>query len=382
MKKLIYLLLILSCSLTALAQSNVIPDQEKLLEFYQTQHYTEAAAYLQTIYSSETTNPKEMAQLAYTNMMAGNLPLAESYYLKLYQAQPNSLSVLFSLAGISHRRGDDDKAKSYYQEIIKTDSMNFNVYKQLASMVPNPADPEKIFYLKKANSINPTNPDIAFDLANGLNLSKKNDSAYVVLQPALTADSTNILLLKAKLPICIALQKLDEALVTGEKLLAAGDSSTYVLNNMGKAYLATKQYEKSLRFFKIIEGMGDQNESTLYYTAVCYRELKDYPNAADYFKQSIKEAISPYVSKYYKDLGEIYEKTTQIANADRSYQKSLEFENNGEVYYNLGLLNEFKLNHKKTATLYYKKFLQSKPDTGKYKEVIVYVKDRIISLQK
>ena len=382
MKQIIYSLLlsILYCN-SAYSQSSPSVDREKLLEWYQTQRYTEAAAYLETVYVQTTEDPREIAQMAYANMMAGNLPSAERYYLKLLKQQPGSLPVLFNLAGISRRRGDDIRARSYYLEITKTDSLNFNVYKQLAALVDNPLDPEKLFYLKKANIINPENPDVAFDLANGLNLAKKNDSAYVILQPALQADTANLMLLKAKLPVCIALKKMEEAILTGEKLMSYGDSSGYVLNNMGKALFASKNYGKSLQLFKAIEKMEQQNESTLYYTALCYRELKDYKFSATYLKKAIKEGISPFISGYYKILGEVYEKDMLNIAADLSYHKSLNFENNGEVYYNLALLNEFKLNNRKAAIKYYNQFLRSKPDPEKYKEVLIYVRERIALLQ-
>lgn len=382
MKQIIYFLLLsMFCCNGAYCQKGPSIDREKLLEWYQTQRYTEAAAYLESVYAPTTGDPKEIAQMAYANMMAGNLPSAERYYLKLLKQQPGSLPVLFNLAGISRRRGDDIHARSYYLEITKTDSLNFNVYKQLAALVNNPLDPEKLFYLKKANLINPENPDVAFDLANGLNLTKKNDSAYVILQPALQADTANLMLLKAKLPVCIALKKMDEAIFTGEKLMSYGDSSGYVLNNMGKAWFASKNYDKSLQLFKAIERMEQQNESTLYYTALCYRELKDYKQSVTYMKKAIKEGISPFTSGYYKVLGEVYEKDMSNRAADLSYHKSLDFENNGEVYYNLALLNEFKLHNIKAARKYYNQFLQSKPDPEKYKAVLIYVKERLALLR-
>lgn len=376
-KSLIYSAILFFCNTMVRAQSGNFLDKEKLLEYYQSQRYMEAAAYLQSVYKEDTADQKEISQIAYANMMAGNLPTAEKNYLKLYDQQPGSLPVLFNLASISRRRGDDVKAKFYYLEIIKTDSLNFNVYKQLAVMIANPADQEKISYLKKANAINITNPDVAFDLANSLNLTKKNDSAYTVIQTALNADTGNIMLLKAKLPVCIALKKLEEAIFTGDKLLQSGDSSTYVLNNMGKAYFITKQYNKSLQMFKTIERMEQQNESTLYYTALCYRELKNYLLATDYMKQTIKEGISPIMSNYYRILGEVYEKNMQTKNARLAYYKSLDYDHNGEVYYNLALLNDTKLNNKKAAVKFYNQFLLSKPDPEKYKEVIPYVKSRL-----
>ena len=382
MKKLIYVMLILICALKAASQTSPAADQEKLLELYQTQRYSEAAAYLQTTYGNEVTAPKELSQIAYANMMAGNLQVAEKSYLKLREQQPGSLPILFNLAGISQRRGDTQKAKDYYREILKIDSLNFNVYRQLASLLLNPLDLEKLAYLKKANRINPAHADVAFDLATALNLLKKSDAAYDVLQSAIAADTGNMILLKAKLPVCIALKKMEEAMRTGENLMAHGDSSTYVINNMGKAYFATQQYEKALKMFLYTESQLQQTEASLYYTALCYRELKNYQQAEVYIKLSIKEGISPLTSIYYKSLGEIYEKRGQIQKANQSYQKSLEFDNNGEVYYNMALLNDGNLNNKKTAIKYYQQFLSGKPDTAKYKEVIIYIQGRLKELKK
>lgn len=382
MKPLFYVILTLIIPMATQAQTTPAADQEKLLEYYQSQRFIEAAKYLGTLYSPNTENPKELAQLAYSNMMAGNLAMAEKSYIKLYSLQPNSLPVLFNLASISRRRGDEAKSKSYYMEIIKIDSLNFNVYKQLAAMVLMPIAPEKVFYLKKANAIQPTNPDVAFDFASSLNLLKKNDSAYVVLQTALAADTSNMALLKAKMPVCIALDKLDETIKTGDQLMAYGDSSSYVLNNLGKAYYIKKNYQKALDKFLDIEKLQQQNESTLYYTSLCYRELNNFSKAAEYMKMTIKESISPSIAKYYKILGEIYEKNSMVKTANLAYHKSLDFENDGGVFYNLGLINDFKMNNKKEALKYYNQYLASKPDPEKMKEVIDYVKFRITELKK
>jgi len=381
MKNLAYIFFLLCLPVVLHAQKNSVVDQEKLLEFYQSQRYMEAAQYLQTIYGTETQVPKELSQLGYANLMAGNLAAAEKSYQQLYLLQPGSIPVLFNLASISRRRGDEAKAKAYYLKIIKIDSLNFNVYRQLAAMIEMPAAPDKIYYLKKANSLQPAHADVAFDLATGLNLIKRNDSAYVVLQTALSADTLNMSLLKAKMPVCISLEKIDETLKTGNLLMMAGDSSGYVLNNMGKAYYNKKNYSKALEMFTIIEKMQQQNESTLYYTSICYRELNDFTRAADYMKMAIKEGISSYTSKYYKVLGEIYEKNAMVKNARQSYFKSLEFENDGGVYYNLALLNDYKLNNKRAALQYYNQYLASKPNPDKLKEVITYVNGRIDELK-
>ncbi|HKG07422.1 MAG TPA: hypothetical protein VKB19_13220, partial [Pedobacter sp.] len=99
--KRILLIFALLLSVKALrAQDSLKLDNAKLLEFYQTQKYGEAAQYLEKIYKPDTRNPKELSQLGYLYMMAGKLPDAEKSYLKVYELDSASLPALFSLAGI------------------------------------------------------------------------------------------------------------------------------------------------------------------------------------------------------------------------------------------------------------------------------------------
>ncbi len=62
--------------------------------------------------------------------------------------------------------------------------------------------------------------------------------------------------------------------------------------------------------------------------------------------------------------------------------KGLQFSANSNVYYSLGLLNDFKLKNKSTALRYYRKCLKSNPDQKLSAENIAYVKDRVKALTK
>ncbi len=76
MKVWLALLIILICGKSLTAQAVKI-DTGKLLEYYETQRYTDAAQYLQSIYPSDTKDIKALTQIAYCHMMAGKLPEAE-----------------------------------------------------------------------------------------------------------------------------------------------------------------------------------------------------------------------------------------------------------------------------------------------------------------
>lgn len=353
-------------------------DQERLLEFYQAQRYDDASRLLQQAFGEDPQDHKAIAMLAYASNMAGNLKLAERQYVKLHQTDPKNIAVLFSIAGIHVKKGNDEKAKGYYQQVLTIDSNNFRALKSVANSTNDPD--ERLKYLTRASKINPVDGDVAYDLAVELNRLKLQAAAYQILQKAFNADTSNYLLLKAKLPLCISLKKLDEAQQTGDKLLQNGDSSSYVINSMGRLAMEKKDYLKAIALFKVLEGRSEASESSLYYTAICYEKLKDLNNARLYIKATIEAAISPNVSSYYNFLAYAHESAGAYKNAQVAYLKALQFSSNNVIYYSLGLLNDLKLKNKPAALRYYKQYLRSKPDEKLAGENISYVTGRIKAL--
>jgi tetratricopeptide (TPR) repeat protein len=371
---------VISCHITY-GQSKAVLDNEKLLEYYQTQKYIDAAQYLKSIYAEDTQDEKEISQLAYANMMAGKLPEAEKNYLKLHDKQPQNLPVLFSLANINLRRGNDEKAKAYYMDILKIDSTNFTVYKQLANLNKGEMNLAKIGYLEKANGINPIDPDVVFDLCELYFKMNFFDKASNILRPALDADSTNLQLLKMKMPISMANKKYDEAIKTGEKLLSYGDSSTFVLNNLGKSYFFILDYKNALKHFLVIENKSMDSEALYYAIGLSYRGLKDYKSAIPYLEKAIQEGISTKIASYYGLLGDSFEGVNKNTEANTAYKKGLQFENNGSLLYNIALVYETKLNDKKNAIDYYEQYLKT-INPKEQTKLIGFIKNKIVELKR
>lgn len=357
------------------------PDNEKLITYYQSQQYGEAAAYLKGIYKEDTEDTKELSQLAYVNLMAGHLTEAENHYLKLYSKLPNSVPVLFNLANISIRRGNDEKAKSYYKEILKTDSTSFNAYKQLAALSSEGNPQEKMAYLISANKLNQAEGDVAFDLCEIYFKTKRFTDAKKVLDPALKADSLNLRLLKMKMPIDMSTLNYKASIQTGQQLLSYGDSSSFVLNNLAKSYYLMLDYPNALKYFLIAEEKSEGNETLFYNIGLSYRGIKDYKNAIPYLQKAIKEGISPAIATYYGLLGDSFEMTSKNDAANAAYKKGLQFENNGTLLYNIALLYETRLNDKKNAINYYEQYLKT-IDPVKLPRQVIFIKNKIAELKK
>ena len=377
MKPGLCLCIILLCFNKINAQSAKI-DSEKLLEYYETQRYADAAKYLQSIYPGGTQDIKALSQIAYCNMMTGKLPEAENNYQKINTIQPNNMSTLFSLASINSRRGNASNAKGYLQQIIELDSLNFSAYKQLAAYADTPES--KLNYLKKANSLNNTDPDVAYDLSLTYSGMKQFKPAYDVLKTAIASDPENFILQQALLPAANQLGNYTEVIEIGEKLLK-NHADVNVMNDMGQAYFYVKDYQKCISLYKMLEEMDVQNEGTLYFMALSYRELKDYNNAAIYAQKTIDEAISDHTTLYYAALAGIYEAKNQYNDAVTAYKRGLTFGTSNIIYYRLGLLYDLNLKQPKNASTYYQLYLKNNPDQEKEKEQIAYAKGRIPGLK-
>lgn len=314
MKKLFLLFFLCIMYQFAQAQTANNLDSEKLLNYYQAQQYAEAAQYLQSTYS-DSTDVNKLKQLAYANLMANRSPEATGFYLK----------------------------------VLKIDSNNFNAYKQLAKLDSDPGSPSRKEYLLKANQLNAQDAEVAAGLAELYFKNNQFNKAEETLNPALAADSANLLLLNAKMPVSMALKKYPEAINAGKKLIG----STHI-----------------------------SAENLFFQLALSYRGIRDYKTASSYLQKAIKEGISQKTASYYGLLGDSYESLNQNKEALEVYKRGLLFENNGSLYYNIALLYEDKLNDKKNAINYYSQYLNHIKDPERQRRHIAYIKNKIEELKR
>lgn len=347
MKKLF--ILILTCIFCQLAQAQIADslDHQKLLEYYQARQYTEAAQYLQRIYI-DSNDVKKLKQLAYANLMAGNFNEAEKNYIRLNTQLPENTVVLTALADIKSRLNQGDEAARFYLAVIKIDSNNFNAYKKLAKLKNDSPGTSKA-YLLKASQLNPEDAEVAAALADSYFRNNQFSKAEETLKPALAADSINVILLNAKIPICMALEKYAEAIKAGRILL--------------------EEYETP-------------PENLLLQMALSHREIKEYKTAIAYLQKAIEAGISTKIASYYGLLGDSYENINQNKDAIKVYKRGLLFENNGSLYYNIALVYENKLNDKKNAINYYTQYLSSIKNPEKQKRHIAFIKNKIEELKR
>ncbi len=377
-------LIVLFLSIICLQVQSQIKEADNmyLLDLFQSQRYIEASDYLKKVYAEPITDKKILSRFGYSLRMAGKLSEAETYYGRILEQDTTEVSALFSLAGINQAKGNYKKAGDYYKLILTIDSNNFSVYRQLSDMIENSegllfAAP----YLAKANYLNPKDGDIAYSYSKVLKAAKQYQTAEAVLDTAIAADTTNLLLLRGKAALADAQDKWPLVVEICNKLISQGDESTLVLQMLGEAYYSVKKYAMAIEILTGLEQNQKQSESSLYFIAMSYKALENYPKAIEYFNKTLTESISPNASEYYALIGDSNQKRNQMKSALASYQKSLFFENKPMTIYSMATIYDQKLNDKSTALRYYKRYLETNPPKG-HESYVEYSKYRIAQLGK
>jgi tetratricopeptide (TPR) repeat protein len=375
----ILLTILLFFAINSYAQETRKTDDALLLEYYQNQRFADALSYLKTIYTEPVTDAKELSRLAYTSAMAKHLPDAEGYYQRIYDRDSTNQSVLYNLASINQRRGNNKNAELYFKKLIVLDTLNFNAYTSLALISRNKGDlKSQTIYLEKANKLNSIDADVAYDLSETYMVQNLSPKAAKILAIAIAADPQNVLLLQALLRLNYIDSKWKETTRIGEDLLLLGDSSTNTISKLGQAYFKTKNYLCGIAVLTSLSDMN-QSENTAYYTAVCYKMLKDQKKAILYLNKAVALSISSSTGAYYNEMADSYENQKLFKKAEGSYLKALLYDETPLTYYYLATMFDGKLNNKKSAVKYYRKYVAAQADE-KQKAYRDYAVARIATL--
>ncbi|HEY8930815.1 MAG TPA: tetratricopeptide repeat protein [Mucilaginibacter sp.] len=380
MKSILLFILFICSFLIVSAQESHKIDDGLLMEYLQGQRYNEAADYLKKSFPEPVSDVKVLTRLAYISQLANRLPDAEAYYQRAYNIDTTSTGILFSMAGINLRRGNNTRAEKYYLQIIARDTTNAAVYTHLGSIAEGRNDTlNAINYYDKANRLQPNDADIASQLGDYYTSLKQYDDALRVLNKAAESDPENVTIQFSMMKLAYSQKKWKETVDACYKLMQNGLINGQIYNKLGIAYFNLKDYACGAETFASLKGI-EQTEYTFYYTALCYKGLKDDEKAIYFLNQALFQAISPNVATYYGEIADSDIKLNRNKKAVFAYQKALQFAESPTLYYLLADLYDKKLKDKKNALLYYKKYLAAKLST-KQQTYVAYIKSRVAELK-
>src|SRR5690606_9544046 len=139
-----------------------------------------------------------------------------------------------------------------------------NAYVQLADLALRDTTLNRLNNLAKANTLLPTDADIAYNYAQALQLIKQYEPAYKALHTAWPNDTANLNLLTAKIPLAYQLKYYLAVIYDGKRILIEL-SDNQVKKWMAQSFFNLKQYPQAIQLFQEIEQSGEYALIHYYY---------------------------------------------------------------------------------------------------------------------
>lgn len=335
---------------------------ERLLREYQ---FEEAIEAFQKCYNLDTLKANCLEKMAYCNYQLGRLKEAKRNYLLVVNKDTANTVALNQLGSIYLKEGRYQESLNQYLKLIELDSNNSFYYKNAAGLLLKQQDFEGAISLYQYSlQLNPQDITVIADLSNIFESMDLIDLADSLIAEGLALDSANIRLLMSRSRVNYK-RKDYKALVEGinELLVYQPDSSAYVLKMLGIGHFHLRNFDKSILLLKKIIERGKETEFIHYYLGLAFRSAGELEKSAFHFEQAIKNGISENISIYYTNLGISYEELQNYGESIKAYQAAYKSSRDKKLLFHLARNYDTYYSEKKTALLYYEKFL-AENDTG------------------
>lgn len=381
MKRLTLFVCLLAVSVFKI-QAQDSPDNQKIVQLYESQRFSEAANYLESFYQDSSTNIKLINSIGYSYRMSRNYPKAALYYTKLNELDSLNITALASLAWINQQRGMQNSATELYLKILALDSTYIDAYTALASLSKRKGDIISTFnYLLWANLLQPNNSSIAIDFVDVCITLKNMSKADSVLSFALQYDPHHAGLLYSKAKISDGLKRYPDVINLTKKLIELGEGLQPVWSLLAKAYVNQSDYQAAMdTYTEAMQEFETWGEVDYYYMAISCKALKRFDEGLDYIEQALKAAISPNTGFYFAQKAGILKDLNKPSTAAATYIRSFQYQHEPIDYFNLAVLYDHDLQIKANALKYYRLYINKKPPTDE-KVYIEYARDRINDLK-
>ncbi|MDR2906727.1 MAG: hypothetical protein LBU91_01890 [Bacteroidales bacterium] len=288
MKKVFYIVLFFSYSLSAFAQ--VTSTDSARISGTHCENYAqfrEAYRYYRLWLSADTLNTEALNAVARTALQLGRIKEAEDCYLKTYTLDSTNFDAGLQLARLYFQLKNYTSSLEFYQQLLQRDSANISFLKGAGNcLVQMGFLPLALNYYYAAVELNKENVSLAITLVNTYLALHKTNSAPMLLDLAMEVCDTALVynpdsraLVQAKGIIYFLEEDYPVVDSLFTILVSEGDSSTVNLRYLGLAKYKRLLYYNAIPYFEKLYTDDATNLETVMMLASCLGKTYDRKRA-------------------------------------------------------------------------------------------------------
>lgn len=362
---------------------------KKLLNRYQ---LTQACVIAEKLYVYDTLNTDGILQCADVYSDLNNAEKTIFYYTKAIEADSMNIYPYLKAGEFFQKNNKLLEAINAYAPVVNSlDTMNYFALKQMGICIlslNNPmVFPTALKYLERAIEVNPFDLSLYFRIANTCNTLRQFDRSIETCKKGLAIDSTNTTIRTAMAYAQYHKSEFKNAIENFEKVKAQGDSTSFIVKNLGYSYYRDNQFEPArkhlTRAAKMLYDEGVNEYDVYFFLGDACLQLND-PKAALSFLQkadSLRYPSSEVQSKIYKSFASVYNSERDWLNGAKYFELAYKaFPEDKNTLLLLAYQYDY-LKDKKKAYELYNLFLNSE-ESKEYPKEQAIVKQRIAKLKE
>ena len=362
---------------------------KKLLNRYQ---LTQACVIAEKLYVYDALNTDGILQCADVYSDLNNAEKTIFYYTKAIEADTMNIYPYLKAGEFFQKNNRLLEALNAYAPVVNSlDTMNYFALKQMGICILSLNNPivfsEALKYLERAIEVNPFDLTLYFRIANSCNTLREFDRSIAVCQKGLAIDSMSTVLRTAMAYAQYHKSEFKNAIDNFEKVKAQGDSTSFVVKNLGFAYYRDNQFDPARRHLaraaKMLYDEGVDEYDVYFFLSDACVQMNDLKAALSVLQKadSLRYPPSEVQSKIYKSFASVYNSERDWTNGAKYFEMAYNAapEDKGSL-----LLWAYQcdyLKDKKKAFELYTQFLNSE-ESKEYPKDLAIVKQRVSKLKE
>jgi len=311
---------------------------------------------------------------------------AKIIFEELIKADFQSFSCSKFLSKIYESEGNVPKAVSHYSTLAKQDTTNAIYQRKLGNLYAKSGYTlESLAAYNKALSLNPKDIISITALSEMLFNLDQVDQADSIITKGHKLDSTNINVQLIRSRIAYKQKKYKEVTDILYGIRGRLDLDDYSSKILGFSLVKIDSFERALFTLHKVLLNDPEAESVHYYLGLAYEKLNQPKEASSHFERALAAGISAQTDLYHRKLAKIANDKKDWPSVIHHYKRSLQYEENPEIYFLLAMATDNYYKDKSTSVRYYKKYIESNHDNPQWQKYALerrkYLKE-IAFLQK
>ena len=330
--------------------------------------YQEAIHVYEKLFKNDTTDLRNIIELAKCYQSLGNYKNAQIFYQKAININPSSKFLYQKLADVYYQDNDYTNAIKNYSIVFVKDS-TYYLSKQLAKCFENIQKTDtSIYFYRKAINLNPVEFITSYSLANLLKQKKDYEEAISISESFLTYDSTNLKMLKLNGYLNFLNKAYKKAIASFEKCIYQNDTSDFTIKYLGYSYFKAKEFQKAKDYLENAFQKDTTNIQLCYALGLsCYYSI--YKKLGIQYLNNTIELTTPspeFLSQVYQDLAAANTGFYQYSEALNAYLKAYELNQNDTLLiFKIASHYDNWIKDKSMALEFYQVFMETRPKDRK-----------------